>query len=1157
MASLALFCDQSTGISQAANKGFGIDTSDINKFRVNSIFNIAGSVKAYAMVSGTVLLQQQSGIPAKVNLILKPHDQSNFKLPIKYVVYRGLETSAFIENNNISDPNNKVKTTGSELLVAMQTIQQQRAPSDDIPIQALFGNELTSAATKNIDEFFFQNLALASQLFKIDCGVELGKFATGEISIEVILENPEYFLTLEDAKKPLHEINVAGLSSAEKKFKQDLVRHFVDPAAYYGLHHDIVGGIEYRTGSAKQSANTPALVYSQIVNKFLTKNKVYLDVRNENGYSYNYYGNYVGTGADANKNIKIGQTATTLVAKEYYTNGWAIHTIDVTAGSGTENEIFVALRVDDNERPLVAGLNTAITPYTEVDPPITSTNTFNRIYYVDETILIPTVIVDFTNPFSVKVPSTGGSAPTQLSTIIRIDYNKQNVESTFKSFALTGTTDYHFGTTSLNIPWDTDDTIKWHTDNFKKFVDAVEDIGFAGYIETGHIVDINNENPSNENILIYTAPENYLLNEGFEKQLTFNRKGGTANLESFINLFPDLSLERTNLMPSTTENILSFSLGLEGRLKKPIQFLGITKTEWETAINNANNSLSDNHIKLIKLNASGTPKIDINGINYSDFEIAVTGMNSIGNKQEIATGLTVYTTDNLFFATNNFAENYQIDYSEAEQALDKFLNILDQSYPFTSKPIFFEDIKQNNRTNEEYRNLSDSWFLIEKNKNLFFLDLTMKDKVSQFKNALDNVQNDYLSIETIVKQKGAELLNHAKQRIKEQNKDYTNKDGILYLTRLMMQVIIKNHPKLLTKFPSKITELSITFEKHSRGLIGTEKPDFSSYPNSYKKILIAGFDPFNGSLDKDENHSNSSGNLVLALDNDSELLANNIIAKTVIFPVRYKEFDDGWVEDFFESYVGDTTINMIITFSQSPRPKDFKFDLFASNFRRKNSDNLDFITPSHKLININKSDYNKYEDSFIKNLLPFDNLKDGDSIQIPTFNIPQGENKPSVGVFYRAWWAVKATNNSTSQEEYVTINCQNARKLTGAFSPTFDSYIIPILKIGTDLENQVSEKIKYYTVGNPDYINFPSWQHYPDTGSWVNDYSNFYVEARMGSGGDYLSNEIHYRVSYLRKKLGNIKPTGHIHMNFMKGDTNKNRIVMVNAGRKIIEKLLE
>src|SRR5690554_6919375 len=150
MASLALFYHPSAGITQSTNKSYGIDTADVNKFRINSIFNITGSVQAYAMVSGTILLQQQTGVPTKVNLILKPHKQDNLKLPVKYIVYRGLQTSDFIDNNDLTDPNNQVKTSGSELLDAMQAIQQQRAPADDIPIEALFGNDLIPLNSKNV-----------------------------------------------------------------------------------------------------------------------------------------------------------------------------------------------------------------------------------------------------------------------------------------------------------------------------------------------------------------------------------------------------------------------------------------------------------------------------------------------------------------------------------------------------------------------------------------------------------------------------------------------------------------------------------------------------------------------------------------------------------------------------------------------------------------------------------------------------------------------------------------------------------------------------------------------------------------------------------------------------------------------------------------------
>ena len=59
------------------------------------------------------------------------------------------------------------------------------------------------------------------------------------------------------------------------------------------------------------------------------------------------------------------------------------------------------------------------------------------------------------------------------------------------------------------------------------------------------------------------------------------------------------------------------------------------------------------------------------------------------------------------------------------------------------------------------------------------------------------------------------------------------------------------------------------------------------------------------------------------------------------------------------------------------------------------------------------------------------------------------------------------------------------------------------------------------------------------------------VTAIEGSGGDYLSNEIHYRVSFLRKDTN--KRTGHIHVGFLKfplnkdGDKSDNREKMLNT----------
>lgn len=1253
MASLALFCDQSTGISQATNKSFGIDTADTNKFRVNSTFNVTGTANAYAMVSGTVLLQQQTGVPAKVNLILRPHNQSDLKLPIKYIIYRGLETTAFIDSNNLTDPSNKVKTAGSEFLAAMQVIQQQRAPGDDIPIQALFGNELAPVGTKNIDEFFFKNLAAASQLFTIDCGIELGKFATGEVSIEIILENPEYFLTVEDAKNRLHEINVTGLANAEKKWKQDLVRHFVDPAAYYGLHYDIAGGIEYRTGSGKQYANTPALVYNQIVDKFLTKNKVYLDVRNENGYSYNYYGSYVGTGVDANKNIKIGQTAATLVAKEYYTNGWAIHTIDVTAGSGAENEIFVALRINDNERPLIAGWNYALLNTSGTGTIVPDKN----VYFADEIVLLPNPVSDFTNAVSFKIPNVSGSTPAQLATIAKLDYIKQLIPLTNTNiFPKQNFLDYIFGPLDVTIPWDSADAVQWFTNNNRPYVDALhngfvlgkykttilsinttekeieiydevpvdlshpvlienstpnngnagpytptgirfsanktfikvkEDIplplqtgdqltlvvkldgkldpssnkfifenknitnlevlsannqldfynvfnfsnsftiasavfvspnteinftdskfqsGFSGFVETGAIVETDQSvTPplDNDRLMFYAAPSNYFSSNGITKSSGFNSSGGVLKYDSILKgleaMMPDVQIKKDNLMIGT-ENILTFSYSSQSKAKQALFLLGLTKPEWEAA-KTASASLIGIHNRLFKLNGEGKTKTDKNGTSYYEYQLMVAGLDNTGAFQEINTAISIYTTDHIIFGSKNFAAKYGIDVTQAEIALNNFIhNTLNgNGSDFSNLNNFSNEESIQIRKNNLWTQKSVGDFSIKiPNKSLFELDPTMKDKIIQFKNDLDIIQNEFSLIETLVKSKGSDILNYAKQRIKMPNEDYTNKDGILYLTRLIMQIVLKNHPKLLSNYPNKINELSSGFEMFSRGLAGSEQPNFKSYPTAKKRVLIAGYDPFGAGSDWGGHNSNPSGNIALALDGFSieDENENEIgIIHSVIFPVRYKEFNEKWVEDFFLQYINDEDSNyqkvdMIITFSYGGA-KYFNMDRFAARYRNPNhTDNEE--KPGGFSSYLNEPDKNELE--FIATSLPVNDLYIAEKVVLH-----------QRAFFYYSNGNQITGNNNTSVKNF---------------------NLTPLLPI-------------------------PSIDNYPPPSGVIADG----IKSYYGSGGDYLSNEIFYRVAFLRNQHNEDLMTGHIHVGYLdqQPSASQDRVSMLNIIKSSIK----
>jgi pyrrolidone-carboxylate peptidase len=517
--------------------------------------------------------------------------------------------------------------------------------------------------------------------------------------------------------------------------------------------------------------------------------------------------------------------------------------------------------------------------------------------------------------------------------------------------------------------------------------------------------------------------------------------------------------------------------------------------------------------------------------------------------------------------------------------LDGFMKILDDSYTSVD---FFTTIT--NYTHEEKKQLSTLWLNIpgtdysvvppvpkqyKGNKELFFLDPAMRQKVIAFKHALDQSSNSLPNVEKLVKEKGSDLLHCAKAHIKgvspytnlpiNSAPGFKNKDGILYITRLMMQVILKNHPKITANFPSKIADLYDLFEKHSRGHEGLEKPDFSTIPSGHKKILISGFDPYGAGFDWQDHNSNPSGNLVMALDgavitNDTN--TKNATVKGVLFPTRYKEFDANWVEQFFTPYINN--VDMIITFSYGIDTKDFQIDRFASDFRYGDLqvNDSDPAVPAGNGGNINLNP----ADTFIENKLPYTQLDIGGVLTLTG-------SPCKIGVNHRAYWEILADKISPAVTGENITTQHSLHKTFVIYNPPYTYWnsrnILAITKVTGTFDNinfpknsQVSDDLKYVTTGNPDEIKFPSWTNYPDTGTWVSNYQNFRIQARMGSGQFYLSNEIHYRVARLRKSLnGNLK-TGHIHIGFLNGkyenenSLQKDRDEMIKAANYIIKKML-
>lgn len=181
------------------------------------------------------------------------------------------------------------------------------------------------------------------------------------------------------------------------------------------------------------------------------------------------------------------------------------------------------------------------------------------------------------------------------------------------------------------------------------------------------------------------------------------------------------------------------------------------------------------------------------------------------------------------------------------------------------------------------------------------------------------------------------LWNAATRRARGGNTD----DRPVYWSRLQMVEAIRQVRFRFQTSPAERRALIETFDRVSRGMTSVSFPAQSSD----KKILISGFDPFNlrPAAGGDLRRGNPSGAAALALD--GVRLRNGSVrarVQSVIFPVRFRDFDLGLVESVFRPFLsGPDAVDMIMTISQGVSA-DFEVEQFAGRRRSSGSftDNL-------------------------------------------------------------------------------------------------------------------------------------------------------------------------------------------------------------------------
>lgn len=344
--------------------GFGPSSAEpLDKYEVSANFDLDGDAKAFACQQGHVVVTEYFDVaagvvdPERVNVILKPTAGLVIDFPkIKYYVYRGIRRDSFFTGDafNAEDAAGNADTVRkmwedwhkniatSPTALAPSDVGFDPALDEETQIEEIFGHHLMTSAGALI------------RTREVAEGEWIGMFFSGKkICFEVIVEAELLELTLMYAKKSKAQIDIGAMPAATpeeihaRRCEQEKILAFVDPAALFGMHFSL--GVS-ASGLAKAAKGDT--LATTLLSPFSTATRVYIDIRSEKGYSYNFYGNYGGGGASPNL-IQIRPGSAAAADDVYLHQGWPLFSQSGWTGPGVKVNLGLRLRIDDNIKPLL------------------------------------------------------------------------------------------------------------------------------------------------------------------------------------------------------------------------------------------------------------------------------------------------------------------------------------------------------------------------------------------------------------------------------------------------------------------------------------------------------------------------------------------------------------------------------------------------------------------------------------------------------------------------------------------------------------------------------------------------------------------------------------------------------------------------------------
>lgn len=335
--------------SQTSSEAFGATSS--TEFRLNSMHTATGTAPAFAVCRGTVFIQETTG--SRVNLVLKPLMQPRHRLgQIAYFIYKGIDKSSLIDGDDatIGSPSLNDLTSAlwdNQAKLNAEILEATGSDPGTNPPKEVLTRALDSSAAETALLSAFVNSSSDYQLPMVSGGDHLGDFDASDFGFEIVLERLGHEMTLGDVRTHDQSLTVSALSGGETEaqvmdhwHEKDAILNRIDPAAFWASFYraklQVWNGADFDVKKKND-------LYTDVLSSYYNKNKVYLDLRNDQN-------NWLNHAADKDLTVKwgLGEEPGTWTDAVITDTGWPLLVLDKTnfAGAGcSDNHQILQLKI--------------------------------------------------------------------------------------------------------------------------------------------------------------------------------------------------------------------------------------------------------------------------------------------------------------------------------------------------------------------------------------------------------------------------------------------------------------------------------------------------------------------------------------------------------------------------------------------------------------------------------------------------------------------------------------------------------------------------------------------------------------------------------------------------------------------------------------------